>query len=119
MDQELFALSAGTLSKLDGGRAAVALDRAFAQAVKDCLDRPGDERARKITMQIDVVPVKEVIDNQLSCEGAKGVYKIRLRTPDWESGTLDFGVRQNGMLIFNENSPANHRQATFLEGDEE
>lgn len=118
-DQEIYALTSGTLAKLDGGRAGVALDSALRQAVKDCLDRPGDERARKVTMEFQVTPVMELIDNQVSCEGAKGVYKVRVKVPDRESGLLDFGVRNNGMLVFNENSPANHRQATFLGEDEE
>lgn len=116
---QLFALTASTLSKLDRGSAAAALDLAISRAVRDCLDRPGEDRPRKITLQIDVVPVKEVIDNVLSCEGARGIYKVRYRQPDWESQELDFGVRENGMLVFSETSPGNHRQSTFFDGDDD
>jgi len=117
----LFQLTAGSLKHLDRGAAGVSLDHAIARAVKDCIDRPGDDRARKITLQIEIKPVTETINNVITCEGAKGVYKVRLRTPDWESNELDFGVRENGMLIFSEDSPANHRQAQLFtdeEGDE-
>ena len=111
LTQELFQLTASTLAKLDRGAAAAALDKAIETAVRDCLDRPSDERARKITLTLELVPVKDVIDNVISCEGAKGVYKVRYRQPDWESKELDFGVRENGMLVFSELSPDNHRQA--------
>jgi hypothetical protein len=115
----LFSLSAETLKQLDRGAAAAALDQAIQRAVKDCLDRPGDDRARKISLTLEVRPVTEVCNNVLTCEGARGCYKVRLRIPDWESQTLDFGVRENGLLVFNEHSPTNHRQATFFEGEED
>jgi len=115
---DLFALTASTLAKLDRGAAAAALDRAISQAVRDCLDRPTDDRPRKITMTLEITPVNEVIDNVVSCEGAKGLYKVRMRQPDWESKTLDFGVRQNGMLVFAEMSPDNHKQPLLFDDDD-
>lgn len=122
MDQELFALGTSTLAKLDRGAAAVALDKALERAVADCLDRPADERARKVTLTLEVKPVKEVHENTISCEGARGTYKVRYRQPDWESQELDFGVRQTragGMLVFSELSPANHRQTVLPLTDED
>ena len=89
----LFRLGADTLANLDRGRAAAALNAALQQAVKDCINRPGDDRARKVTMVLEIKPVSETINNEISCEGAQGKYGVRLRVPDWESNTLDFGVR--------------------------
>jgi len=102
----LLNLNAETLKHLDRGIASAALDR------------PGDDRPRKITLQLCIKPVTETMNNTLSCEGAKGEYKVALSIPDWQSQTLDFGVRQNGMLIFSEESPANHRQRTILDEEE-
>jgi hypothetical protein len=118
MSEELFALSAETLVKLDLGRQAAAFDRAVRMAVQDCLDRPSDDRPRKITLQLAIKPVKQVIDNTISCEGATGVCQIRYRQPDWESDTLDFGVRTNGLLVFGAD-PKNHRQSMMDFEEEE
>lgn len=112
-------LGADTLDRLDRGAAGVAFNKAIEQAVVDCLDRPGDDRARTVTLQLVLKPVKEVHDNTISCEGARGVYKVRCKRPDYESQELDFGVRTNGMLVFSENSPANHKQPTFFDGGDE
>jgi hypothetical protein len=65
----LFALNAETLSHLDSGRASAALDQALKKAVLDCLDRPGDDRPRKITLCLEVKPVMEVINQTISWEG--------------------------------------------------
>ena len=122
-EQQLFALGTSTLAKLDRGAAAVALDKALERAVADCLDRPTDDRARKVILTLEVRPVKEVHENTVSCEGARGTYKVRYRQPDWESQELDFGVRKTragGMLVFSELSPANHRQTILpLAGGED
>jgi hypothetical protein len=117
-DLGIFTLRTDTLRNLDRGRAAIALNAAIDQAVKDCLNRPGDDRARKVTMVLEIKPVSEVIQNEITCEGATGKYCVRVRVPDWESNTLDFGVKQNGTLVFSENSPANHCQTTIFDDEE-
>ena len=114
----IFRLSADTLSKLDHGRAAAALNTAIQKAVRDCLERPGDDRARTVTLQMTVKPISEVIQNEISCEGATGQYKVKVAVPDWESQKLGFGVKQNGDLVFSENSPANHLQTTIFDEEE-
>ena len=114
----IFRLSADTLSRLDHGRAAAALNTAIKKAVTDCLERPGDDRARTVTMQLSVKPVSDVIQNEITCEGATGNYKVKVTLPDWESNKLDFGVKQNGDLVFSENSPANHLQTTIFDEEE-
>ena len=118
MNLGIFRLSTDTLAQLDHGRAAAALNTAIRQAVQDCLNRPGEDRARKVTMELDIKPVSDVIQNEITCEGATGMYKVRVRVPDWESSRLDFGVRQNGDLVFSENSPGNHLQTTIFDDEE-
>lgn len=114
---ELTPLTLATLKKLDLGRVGMAFDRLLKQAISDCVDRPGDDRARKVTLQIDLVPVKQVHDNTISCEGAKGAVKAKLALPNYETQTLDFGVKQSGHAYFAEESPANHQQATLFAGE--
>jgi hypothetical protein len=108
---ELLPLTLDTIHQLHDPDKAFQI--ALQRAVKDCIDRPSDERSRKVTLQINLTPVKEVIDNVISCEGAHGLFQVRCKIPDWETRTYDFGVRTNGALVFNPDSPGNHRQKAF------
>lgn len=115
---EYVELRIDTIAELGIG-ASEAFAKALTHAVRDCIDRPADERARKIVMQVDVTPVKEVHDNVISCEGARAVFKVRARVPDYETDVCDFGVKRDGRLFFNPLSPRNHRQNTldFMESE--
>jgi len=112
-------LTLGNLKDLDFGKASTTFEVALQRAVKDCLDRPGDDRARTVVLEMKITPVKEILGNTLSCEGAKGVFRIKCTLPNWETQVVDFGVRSNGKLVFNEDSPRDHRQQTFLGEEEE
>jgi hypothetical protein len=116
---EFIGVDEATIGRLDRGRVGIAIRDFIRQAVNDCLDRPGDDRARVIKLEFALKPVAETHGEHVSCEGAKGVAKVKLKLPDRESSTLDFGVRKGGHLLYNENSPSNHRQATLFAGDEE
>lgn len=109
---EYLELRLDTVAELGVG-ASEAFAKALLHAVRDCIDRPADERPRKIVMQVDVTPVKEVHQNVISCEGARAVFKVRARVPDYETDTCDFGVKKDGRLFFNPLSPRNHKQDTF------
>lgn len=119
-EPELHKLQAASLAKLDRGTLAVALEHALQQAARDCLDRPTDDRARKVMVEISLKPKAEYDDDTRSVEivGAEGQYKIKCSVPDRESKPLDFGLTQDGTLIFNENVPDNHRQRSLLPEEE-
>lgn len=119
MSQDLYQFGAKTLTHLDRGAAAAALDKAVRMAVADCMDRPSDDRKRIVRFELDLVPVREVTGQTVSCEGARGTYKVTVKVPPWESNELDFGVRQNGVLVFSENSPGNHRQPALFDEEDE
>lgn len=42
---------------LDGGRVPVAFNQAVARAVRDLEDRPNDDKARKITLELSLAPI--------------------------------------------------------------
>ena len=101
------------LHLVDLGRVAAAFQKLVAHAVKDCVDRPDDDRGRTVTMELELCPVKEVVDNVITCEGAKGRFKMKCKLPQLETKVLDFGVKQNGILYFSEECPDNHRQTAL------
>jgi hypothetical protein len=122
MTQELHKLQAASLAKLDRGTLAVALEQALQTAARDCIDRPTDNRARVVTVTISLKPKAEYDDQTRAMDitGADGQYKVKCTVPDRESKPLDFGLQQDGSLIFNEHVPENHRQRSFFsDGNED
>jgi hypothetical protein len=117
MSDQLLCLSAETFPQLDHGRGALTMNRAIKTAISDCLDRPADKRPRKVILTLEFVPVMEVYEQSASCEGVKGRYTVKGSMPQYESGALDFGVRANGTVVFNEHSPTNHRQTTLFDSE--
>jgi len=110
-------LNMETLKDLDHGAVMEAFQGAVRHAVLDCMDRPGMKAARKITLQLNLTPVARITDNTIDCEGCKGTCVCRVKIPDRETQAMDFGVQQSGDLIFNPDSPTNHRQTTLLDDE--
>ena len=110
-------LTVETLDKVDFGKAAMAFQRHLARAVHDCTDRPGDKRVRKITLQLNIHPVAEINGTQIDCDSIRGTLKVTSTIPDHETNVVDFGIDGNGNLLFNPDSPGNHRQKTMLDDE--
>jgi hypothetical protein len=115
----LLRLSLESIKQLDGGMAMHTFQDAVQRAVKDCIERPGDKRARKVVLQLSLVPVPMISGSTIDCDGAKGAFQCKVRIPDWVTREVDFGVQNSGDLIFNPDSPRDHKQMTLLEGEQD
>ena len=62
-----------TMNALDGGITPAMFQDAVRRAVKDCIERPGDKRARVVTLQMKIVPVPLISGNTIDCEGARHI----------------------------------------------
>jgi len=107
-----------TLTQLAHGKVGVAFDREIKRMIKDCLDRPSDERKRIITLTVEVTPTAVADGQVVTCEGAVCVAKVKSKLPDYESQKIDLGVRENGGAVFSPTCPENHRQQELFEPDE-
>jgi len=115
---ELKELTLSSMSDLSHGAVGVAVDMLIKQAIRDCIDRPGDNRGRVLTLGLIFKPTPHVDGQSITCEGTKAVAKAKLKLPDYETNELDFGVRHNGSAVFSPHSPENHKQTSFIEDDE-
>jgi hypothetical protein len=107
-------LTVDSLARIDFGSVAEAFKTHIERLVRDCMDRPGVKAARKVSLELKLTPISEVRGNTIDCDGAKGVFRIKSCIPDHETQAVDFGVRGDGSLVFNEDSPRDHRQSTML-----
>lgn len=115
----LMRLNAESLPHVDFGRPNEAFLSALKRVVADCVDRPTDSRARKVVMTFTLVPIPQIDGATVDCVSADGKFNVTAKIPDYETAKLNFGVQQNGDLIFSSGSPQDHRQQTFTEFEEE
>lgn len=102
------------LSNIDGGRVAVAFAQALQRAVADCEDRPGEEKARKVMLQMELSPV---VDEEGNCEGVNTAFQIKDNVPTRKSRVYNFGLKSGGRLFYSDESPGNVNQLTFGDVD--
>ena len=98
-------LTLENLKDLDFGKIGVAFNAELAHVTKDCLDRPGDTKARKVAITFILAPTADTIGNgspadvvQVGCEISSSVPKRRTRI-------YQMSPRVNGMLTFHPESP--------------
>lgn len=116
MEINLVELNLATIQQLQEGAIFQQVQRLIAGAVADCENRPAEERARKVSIQLEILPVSrlEEIDDTHTRRVLDGV-KLRLqmdvKCPTRKTIEFDCGVGENHALLFNPDSPHNHRQA--------
>ena len=105
------------LKNLDFGRPAVAFEAGLRDAARDCIDRPGDKRPRKVVMEFVLEPV---LEQDGDCNHAVGHFRVKTMLPHRQTKPYSFGLKKQGILFFSENSPQNVDQLTFEDqtGDE-
>lgn len=98
------------LAELDGNRVELAADQAIERCARDCMDRPGDNRPRKVILEMQMIPV---LDDDGDCESVKAQVQIKEAVPTRRSKVYSFGARQNGILTYHPDSLENHAQTTL------
>ena len=108
-------LSLAELADIDDGRIGLAFDQALKRVSMDCDDRPGDNRPRKVVLEMTVEPV---CGEDGVCESVTSQIQIKESLPTRRSKKYDLGLRKNGIFVFQPMSLDNHAQTTFEMGDE-
>lgn len=112
----LHLLSLESLNDLDGGKAAEAFKLHLRRAAMDCVDRPGDPKARKVTLEVELTPDPEPDG---TCDRVHFQIRASSAVPKHQTRLYSAGLRANGALVFNEDSPGNVQQSTLLpDGDD-
>jgi hypothetical protein len=109
-------LSLKALEHLDMGKALEAFNLHVARVARDCMDRPGDSKPRTVTLKMGFTPVMQSDGN---CDEVKAQIHVSSAVPTHRTKVYSFGLRRNGSLVFNEDSPDAIDQATMFEEDED
>lgn len=109
MPQCVYAID--RLRELDGGKVALAVDAAVQACVRDVLDRPGDESARKIVLTIEVRP--RLDRTSAALDVAEFKHRIDVRLPAQQSSAYPMLVTRDGAALFQTLSPQDPRQPDF------
>lgn len=103
------------LKDLDGGKAAFAFEQHVKRAALDCMDRPGDPKPRTVTLVVSLIPVMEPGGD---CTDVEAQIHAKSAVPPHKTKPYSFGLRRNGVLVFNPDSPDNVNQATLMGEDD-
>lgn len=122
---QLEELNFENLAKLGGGVAVAQVMRLLQSAVSDITQRPGDDRSRKVILGFELIPVAENEADEDEgtirkvVTGVKMRLHMDLKIPNRKTTEYDLGIGAGNSLLFNPDSPHNHRQQVFsqvLEG---
>lgn len=108
--RELRELTLATLAEIDGGRLAIAFKQALQRCATDCDDRPGEKKARTVTVCLSVEPV---LDQDGMCEDCDVTVTIADSVPKRKSKSYNCSLRKGGHLMFHPESLGDHEQETF------
>jgi len=98
------------MEDLDGGRISEAFMTELRRVALDCDDRPADDKARKVTLELQITPV---CDEHGCLDTVRGKFHVKSTVPQRRSRSYDFAYRAGGQLVFNDMSDDNFRQQTF------
>jgi hypothetical protein len=104
------------LKLLDFGKIGVAFSAEVQRVVKDCLDRPGDENARAVSIKFNFKPAAEPGSND--CEQVNVECEITSSVPKRRTKVYQMQPHHNGKLSFNPDLPDEPDQDTLYHGEE-
>jgi hypothetical protein len=109
-------LSLESIPELDPG-IVLAFNNHLKRAAQDCEDRPADRKPRKVTLEVMISPVMDL--NTRECASTEIDLQTTSTIPAYRTRTYSVGMRKNGILAFNPDSPDNCDQGTFDMGDDD
>jgi hypothetical protein len=105
-------LGLSSLKELDMGKIAAAFDHEMRHVVNDCLDRPGDETARTVSLCMKMVPD---CDSTGVAETVTAEFVIKSTVPPRTSKKYQLQTHRNGHVLVNPESPEDITQGTLDE----
>jgi len=104
-------LNAEALGRLDNRRVSAAINHEVRRLVSDLQSRPGDDRARTLTIKMTLTP--DLKDDLGNLETFKGEVNVSGSVPDSRSRPIQFAIGEKKGEAFFEESGGNPLQGTL------
>lgn len=105
------------LSDIDGGQIAAEFNDLMKKAVRDCIDRPGLSKARRVTLNVTIEP-----DDINAASSGRGVgdtvqigFEVTSKIPAMKGKFFQTQIYGNGDIVVNPASPDDVHQRTLDE----
>ena len=98
MNQETFNLA--NLPKVDFGKVSAAFDHELKSLVKDCDDRPLDDKARTLTLKVSLKPQADTTGNSAICDSIAVEFEVQGKIPVRRTKVYVMKPKQDGSLAF-------------------
>lgn len=115
MSKKQFTLD--NLRELDFGVLTAAFGADLAYAVKDCMDRPGEEKPRTIGITFKLIPVSNNPAHH-ECDNIALEVEIKSTVPARRTRPFMMDPIKNGDLMFNPDSPDDPDRRTLYDAQE-
>jgi hypothetical protein len=109
-------VSLESLKNLDDGKPMAAFNLHLQRIANDCLDRPADGKERAVTLK---VVCKPAMQDDGDCTEVKAQIFVTSSIPTHKTKVYSFGLRRNGVLVFNPDSLDAVDQSTMFEDDDQ
>ena len=107
---ELKEFNLAALAEMDGQRIAIAVDAALKRCVMDCEDRPGEDKARKVVLNLELTPDMDVNGN---CDNVTVRAFVNDTVPKRRTKKYNMSLRHGGRLAYQPDSLDNPEQDAF------
>jgi hypothetical protein len=97
MQTERVELSLDNLTDLDDGKVQLMFAMELKRALLDCLNRPGEGKARKVSLICAVVPEADEAGN---CEGVRVSFDVKSTLPARKTLQYPMGITKAGQAWF-------------------
>lgn len=115
MRQEQFTLE--NLRLLDFGKIGAAFNAELERVVKDCMDRPRDDNARKVSITFNLTPEADPTAIEADCEAVTVECEITSAVPKRRTKIYRMSPRQDGTLAFHPDIPEEPDGSTLYDAD--
>lgn len=98
MEMERVELTLASLADLDDGKVVLMFGAELKRCLQDCLNRPTDGKARKVSL---VCSVKPVADDDGDCRGVRMGFDVKSALPPRTTIEYPLDVTKAGQAVFN------------------
>lgn len=103
MSAQNVAFTFASLSELDNGVVAREMDAELRRVGLDCYERPGDDRTRKVNLQIELKPRADLTG---ALEDVAITFQTKSTIPTRTTTTYKARGKKTGQLVFTEFYPS-------------